>query len=62
MAHFLNLKMWGKNLLYILFKMRTQDKPYEINFKLGAYLQKKLQLESLIANFQLYNLFQILYL
>ncbi len=42
--------------------MRTQDKPYEINFKLGAYLQKKLQLESLIANFQLYNLFQILYL
>jgi hypothetical protein len=50
MAHFLNSKMWGKNLLYILSRMRIQDKPCGINFELGAYLQIVLQLESLIAN------------
>jgi hypothetical protein len=51
MAHILNVKMGSKNLLYILFKMRLEDKPYGINFELGVYLQTILQLESLVANY-----------
>jgi hypothetical protein len=38
MAHILNVKMGSKNLLYMLFKMRMEDKPYGINFELGVYL------------------------
>jgi hypothetical protein len=39
MTHILNVKMGGKNLIYILFKMRMEDKFYGINFELGVYLQ-----------------------
>jgi hypothetical protein len=38
-AHILNVKMGSEDLLYILFKMRMEDKPYGINFQLGVYLQ-----------------------
>jgi hypothetical protein len=36
MAHVLNVKMEGKNLLYILFKMRMEHKPCGIDFELGV--------------------------
>ncbi len=38
MAHILNVKMGGKDLLDILFKMRLEDIPFGINFELGVYL------------------------
>jgi hypothetical protein len=37
MAHILNVKMGSKDFFYILFKMRIENKPYGINFELGAY-------------------------
>jgi len=43
--------MGGKDLLYILFKMRMEDKPYGTNFELGVYLQIVLQLKNLIINY-----------
>ncbi len=51
MTHILNVKMGGKDLSYILLKMRLEDKPYGINFELGVYLQTILQLESFVANY-----------
>jgi len=63
MADILNVKMGSKKLLYTLFKMKIEDKPYGLNFELGVYLQTILQLESLIAKyFQLKSSFYILYL
>jgi hypothetical protein len=63
MADILNVKMGSKNLLYILFKMKIENKPYGLNFELWVYLQTILQLESLIAKyFQLKSSFYILYL
>jgi len=53
MAHFLNMKMWGKDLCYILFKMRMKNKLYKINFELEVYLQIVLQLEKFSC--KLYN-------
>jgi hypothetical protein len=38
MAYILNVKMGGKYFLYIIFKMRMENKPYGINFELGVYL------------------------
>jgi hypothetical protein len=39
MAHILNVQMGSNNLVYILSKMRMENKPYGINFELGVYLQ-----------------------
>jgi hypothetical protein len=38
MAYILNVKMGSKDLFYILFKMRMEDKAYGIIFELGVYL------------------------
>ncbi len=52
--------MGGKDL-YIIFKMKMENKPYGINFELGVYLQIVL-LKNLIANYlQLEGSFYILY-
>jgi hypothetical protein len=62
MTHILNVKMRGKDLLYIFFKMRLEDKPHGINFELGVYLQIVLQLENLVVNYlQLEGSFYIFY-
>jgi hypothetical protein len=45
------VKIGGKDLIYIFFKMKMEDKLYGINFELGVYLQTILQLESLVANY-----------
>jgi hypothetical protein len=50
MAITLNVKMGCRDLFYIVFKIRMEDKPYGINFELGVYLQTILRLESLVAN------------
>ncbi len=56
------MKMGGKDLLYILFKMRMEEKPYGINFELGDYLQIVLWLKNLVTNYlQLEGSFYILY-
>jgi hypothetical protein len=39
MAITLNVKMGCKDFLYIVFKIRMEDKPYGINFELGVNLQ-----------------------
>jgi hypothetical protein len=39
MAITLNVKMGCRDLLYIVFKIRMEDKPYGISFELGVYLQ-----------------------
>jgi len=55
--------MRGKDFLYILFKMRMENKPYGINFELGVYLQIVLQLKNLVINYlQLEGSFYIFYL
>jgi len=51
MVHILNVKMWHKNFLYILFNMRMEDKPYKINFELGILLQIILWVESFVVNY-----------
>jgi hypothetical protein len=35
-AKILNVNMWCKDILYILFKMIMEDKLYCINFELGV--------------------------
>jgi hypothetical protein len=51
MAHIFKVKMWGKNLNYILFDMKMEDKPYRINFELEILLQIILWVENLVVNY-----------
>ncbi len=51
MAITLNVKMGCKDFLYIVFKIRMEDKPYGINFELGVNLQTILWLKILVTNY-----------